>query len=224
MAQGFINGFAGHKLLAHHAHRHVHALADQRLAALGRKAAERIAQAALAVRGHQLAGDEQAPGGGVDEERRALAQVGIPLAVADLVADQRVARGLVGDAQQRLGQAHQRHAFLRRQRELLQQALDDARTPGAGLALAQRPGNAQGQLFGRRCLISRQPGLAQQRGQGLGLGAAGGGGDGSTQGVVQWRAGGKVSERSRGQGGGLRHGGFFRWCCRANVGLARYWR
>jgi hypothetical protein len=97
---------------------------------------------------------QQAPGGGVDEQRRALAQVRIPLAVADLVADQRVARGLVGDAQQRLGQAHQRHAFLRRQRELLQQALHDARTPGAGLALAQRLGNAQGQLLGRRCLIS----------------------------------------------------------------------
>jgi hypothetical protein len=38
-------------------------------------------------------------------------------------------RVAVGDAQQRLGQAHQRHAFLGRQGELLQQALHDARTP-----------------------------------------------------------------------------------------------
>ena len=112
VAQGFVDGFAGHKLLAHHAHGDLNALADQRLAALGRKAAERAPQAAFAVRGHQLAGNQQAPGGGVDEERGALAQVRIPLAVADLVADERVARGFVGNAQQCLGQAHQRHAFL----------------------------------------------------------------------------------------------------------------
>ena len=67
-AQGFVDGFAGHKLLAHHAHGHVHALADQGLAALADQAAERAPQAAFAVRGHQLAGDEQTPGGRIDEQ------------------------------------------------------------------------------------------------------------------------------------------------------------
>ena len=112
VVQGFVNGLTRHELLAHHAHGDLNALADQGLAALGRKAAERAPQAAFAVRGHQLAGDEQTPGGGVDEQRGAFAQVRIPLAIADLVADERVARGFVGDAQQCLGQAHQRHAFL----------------------------------------------------------------------------------------------------------------
>jgi len=106
------NGLARHELLTHHAHGHVHALADQRLAAFANEPPQRCREAALAVRGRELAGQQQAPGGSVDEERGALAQVRIPLAVADLVADERIARGFIGNAQQRLGQAHQRHAFL----------------------------------------------------------------------------------------------------------------
>ena len=39
--QRFGNGFAGHELLAHQAHRHVHAFADQRLAALTDDAVQR---------------------------------------------------------------------------------------------------------------------------------------------------------------------------------------
>jgi hypothetical protein len=77
----------------------------------------------FAVRATSLPVSSRPQDGGVDEQRRALAQVRLPVAVADLVADQRIARGLVGDAQQRLGQAHQRHAFLAGQRELLQQRL-----------------------------------------------------------------------------------------------------
>ena len=47
-----------------------------------------------------------------------------PVAVGDLVADQRVAGGAVGDAQQRFGKAHQRDAFLAGQRVFVDQALD----------------------------------------------------------------------------------------------------
>ena len=55
---------------------------------------------------------------------------------ADLVADQRVAGCGVGDAQQRLGEAHQRHALLARQRIFLDQPLDAA---GARARLAAQP-------------------------------------------------------------------------------------
>ena len=112
VGQRFTNGFARDELLAHHAHGHIDTLADQGFTALADQAPQRSREMAFAVRGDQLASQQQAPGGGVDEERGALAQVGLPLAAADLVADQRIARSLVGDAQQRFGQAHQSHALV----------------------------------------------------------------------------------------------------------------
>ncbi len=54
--------------------------------------------------GDQFAGKQQAPGGGVDEQRRATANMGMPVAVADLVADQRVAGGFIRNTQQRFRQ------------------------------------------------------------------------------------------------------------------------
>ena len=77
------DGLAGDELLAHHAHRQVDALADQRLAALADQArrARRDRPVSLCVR-DQLAGEQQAPGGGVDEQRRAAAQVRLPVAAA----------------------------------------------------------------------------------------------------------------------------------------------
>ena len=61
---------AGHELLAHQAHRPVDALSDQRLAALADQPRESARQARLAVRRDQLAGQQQRPGRGVDEQRR----------------------------------------------------------------------------------------------------------------------------------------------------------
>ncbi len=110
--QRFGNGFSGDELLAHQAHRHVHALADQRLAALADDAVQGAGQAGFVMGRDQLAGKQQAPGRGVDEQRRAAANVRMPVAVADLVADQRVAGGFIRNTQQRFRQAHQRHAFL----------------------------------------------------------------------------------------------------------------
>ena len=94
------------------------------------QAGERGAQALLAAGRDQLAGDQQAPGGGVDEERRALAEMRAPVARAELVADQPVGGGGVGDAQERLGEAHQGDALLAGERELLHQRVD-ARGAGA---------------------------------------------------------------------------------------------
>ena len=98
----------------------------------------------------------------------------VPLAVADLVADQRVARRRIGNAQQRFGQAHQRHAFLRRQRVFLQQALHQAGAPGSGLALAQRLREAHAPaLLGGLRLRRRQARFGEQRRHDFGLGRAG---------------------------------------------------
>ncbi len=54
------------------------------------------------------AGQHQAPGRGVDEARRGLAEMRAPVRRLDLVGDQLVDGLGVGHAQQRLGEAHQR--------------------------------------------------------------------------------------------------------------------
>ena len=112
VGQRFGDGFAGDELLAHQAHRHIDAFTNQRLAALADNAVQRTRQAGFVMGRDQLAGKQQPPGGGVDEQRRAAADMRLPVAVADFVADQGVAGGFVRNAQQRFRQAHQRHALL----------------------------------------------------------------------------------------------------------------
>ena len=77
-------------------------------------------------------GQHQAPRRRVDQQRVGRAEMPLPVAARELVADQQVRRAGVGNAQQRLGDAHQQHAFLRRQVVLLQERFD------AGVALALR--------------------------------------------------------------------------------------
>jgi len=126
---------AGDELLAHEAHGDVDAGADDGLAAAGDQPGQRRAHGLLARRGDELAGEHETPGGGVDEHRRAGADVGAPVAGRELVADERVARGGVGNAQERLGEAHQRYALLARQGILVDKPFDAARArlrPEAG--------------------------------------------------------------------------------------------
>jgi hypothetical protein len=106
-----------------------------------------------------------------------VTEVRAPVATADLVADQRVARRGIGDAQQRLGQAHQRHALLRRQRELLHQALD---RPAARLG-AERDDEAASEVAHGIPPRRRQRRGLEQRGQAVRLGASVRGGDGLAQ-------------------------------------------
>ena len=63
--QGFFDGLAGNELFAEHAHGVVYAFEDERLAAFAHDAGERVAEALAAGRGGELAGYQQAPGGGV---------------------------------------------------------------------------------------------------------------------------------------------------------------
>ena len=178
-----VDVLAGDELLAHHAQAEVDALADQRLAALADEAGDGGGEPALGGRGGELAGDEQAPGGGVDEQRRAVAEVRLPVGRGNLVADQRIARGRIRDAQQRLGEAHEGDALLARERVFL----DQARHAGAAveLLLAQRDDQLARQGLRRLCLGLRQAGRLEQRWQAFGFGPAAGGRDARAQFVLR---------------------------------------
>jgi hypothetical protein len=62
----------------------------------------------------------------------------LPIPRADLVADQCVARRVVGDSQQGLGETHQRHALLARQRVFVDQTLDAATLPLSRITSTRR--------------------------------------------------------------------------------------
>ena len=127
VADRLLDRAAGHELLAHEAHGDVDAGPDDRLAAARDEAGQRRRETLLAGRRHQLSGQHQAPGGRVDEQRGAHAEMRAPVAGRELVADQRVARRGVGDAQKRFREAHQRHPLLARERIFVDEALDPAR-------------------------------------------------------------------------------------------------
>lgn len=129
--QRFLDGAAGDELFAHHPHGQIDAAPDDRFAGAGDEAGQRVAEVAVVDAGGELARNHQPPGGGVDEQRSVATDMGAPVATGDLVADQGVARGVVGNAQQGFGKAHQRHAFLRGEREFLHE-LVHAAALGAG--------------------------------------------------------------------------------------------
>ena len=107
---------------------------------------------------------------------------------ADLVADQPVARGRIRDAQQRLGEAHQRDAFAAVERELEHQRIDAAGVRALG---AHRRGKRRRQRLRPRELVRREARFGDQRADGLTLVGPVGGGDALAQrreGVVRIRA------------------------------------
>ena len=127
-AERLLDGAPQHELLAHDADGAAHRGPDDRLAEPGGEAAEVAGHvcARLGVHVDELAGEHQAEGGGVDEHAVGAAHVAGPVGRADLLSDQGVARGVVGGAQEGLGQAHQRQPLGGAQAELLQEALDNA--------------------------------------------------------------------------------------------------
>jgi hypothetical protein len=168
IAQRLGNGLARNELLAHQLHRQVYPGADHWLARARHEPRQRMAQPGFIDRRHQLSGDHQSPGGGIDEQRAAAAEMGLPVAGRDLVGDQRVARTVVGRAQQRFGQAHQRHSLLARQGVFLHQAFDAA-TP---LLRPHRGDNSDGQRANRCGHIRGQSRSGNERRHAVGLGRA----------------------------------------------------
>ncbi|MND99640.1 hypothetical protein D3C80_920300 [compost metagenome] len=118
----------------------------------------------------------------------------LPVAGADLVADQRITGAFVGDTQQCFGQAHQGHAFLGRQGEFLQQALNDTGAAASALLVAQLFGNAGGQLVGGLGHGGRQACLLQQHRYNFWLRTAVRGGDRRAQYRLRQDAFGKLEE------------------------------
>ena len=160
VAERLGNGATGDELAAEEAHRQVDALPYQRLAALAQHRRQRLLERILGAGIDQLAGDQQSPCGGINEQRRAAAQMRLPVAGADLVANQPVARRRVGDAQQRFGQTHQRDAFAAVERELEHQRIDAA---GLRPRFADTARKRRGGPLDRRALCRGQPCFVDQR-------------------------------------------------------------
>ena len=127
---GLVHVAAEHEVVPELAHRLGDRGADDRLAHALDGAHQHPGQAGLRVAQH-LAGQQQRPGGGIDQRRARLPEMRRPVRGADLVLDQRVDGLAVGHAQQRLGEAHERHALAGREPVLGEEALHD-RGAGAG--------------------------------------------------------------------------------------------
>ncbi len=134
--QRFLDRPSTDELAGQDAHGIKHGLADDGLAAFRDKPAQDILR--LVVETDDAAGEQKAEGRGVDEKRVRLAEMGFPIANAQLVLDQTVAGLGVGNAQQRLGEAEQHHAFLARQPVLLQKSVEPAPARGLPALLAHR--------------------------------------------------------------------------------------
>ncbi len=146
-----VDGFAHHELLAEQGHGEFDAAPDQRLPTPRDEPGQRVAQGRFPAGGDQTAGDHQPPGGGVDEQGFTAPEMSAPVALADFVADQAIHGGVVRNAQQRFGQAHQGDAFLAGQGKFMHQIVHPARA----LALAADGGHQPGGPLGDGARIER---------------------------------------------------------------------
>ncbi len=177
---------AHHELVAHDAHRLAHGEADHRFAGAPDQALEAAGEVAAGILGEidQAPGQHEAPGRCVDQHRFAATEMFLPVGLAELVADQLVGGGLVGDAQQRLGHAHEQHTFLAGQVVLAHERFDHALLAGAQAYARDELGRTRQhqRAFGRR-----QAGLVEQFLDGLGFIARPGCGDTGPGGVGRGR-------------------------------------
>ncbi len=152
-----LDAAAHDELAGEDAHRRGHCLAHHRLAGAGEQPAQRHAEIPLAAAlAQEPAGEHQGPGRGIDQKGVRLAEMAGPVGRCELVADQPVDRSGVGDAQQGLGEAHQRHALGRRERVLVEERVDAAlaepAAPGFRDEALGAPGDARdGIRRQRRC-------------------------------------------------------------------------
>ena len=123
-ARGFAHVASEHELVPELAHRLGDRGADDRLAETPDRFVQRPGQALLRIAEH-LAGQQQRPGGGVDQRRAGVAEVGRPVRRPDLVLDQCIDGFRVRDSQERLGETHERHALACREPVLGEKALHD---------------------------------------------------------------------------------------------------
>ena len=124
--QRFVDRASHHELLGHHLHRLAHGEPHDRFA--GARDDSLVPRFGIArgvdVEARQAARQHQSPRRRVDEQRIRCAEVPLPIAARELVANQQIGRLAVRNPQQRFGDAHQKHAFLRRQIVLMEKRLD----------------------------------------------------------------------------------------------------
>jgi hypothetical protein len=172
---------AHHELVGHQFHRATQRDAhdrlaearDQALVACGRVLCLGVAEA------HELAGQHERPRPGVDQHR-VPAEMPLPVAARELVADEPVGGRRIGNAQQRLGDAHQQHPFVRAEAVFGQELLDAG---GAGPVRAHAF-DPRGRLRGdgaRRLVVRR--GLRGEALERAGLVGEEGGADRSAVGI-----------------------------------------
>ncbi len=197
--QGLADGAPHHELVAHDLHRLPHREPDHRFADAPDQALEGPVHVAPRVVGEvdQVAGEHQAPGRRVHQHRLRLPDVPLPVRLAELVADQRVGGVLVGDAQQRLGHAHQQHAFLAAEVVLAHEGLDHALVAHARAHAPDQRGRGGGDRGG---VAGGHPGLFDEGPDPGGFVRQPVAGDLRAQG--SWRRG-RFAERMVGHGVGI---------------------
>ncbi len=146
------------ELPAQDAHRAGHCLPHHRLALAAHDMAQRGGEAGLRdiFFTKQPSSERQAPGGGIDQDRRAAADVLLPIAGPELVADQTVGGLGVGDPQERLGQAHERDALGGVELVFLKQRLDAEPGCRPGPHLGHQPRRGGRDLRPIRCTKRRR--------------------------------------------------------------------
>ena len=157
--EGLFHVAPQHELLAHYLHGGIHGGAHHRLAELVDHAPQHVGRIAvqLLVQLDDLAGQHQAPGGGIDQGGVALAKMGGPVGAGELVLDEGVGGLCIGDAQQGLCQAHQYDPLLGIQAVLLQEGIDTISRTTLLAYLGDQGAGALGHLL-QRGPIPRQHG------------------------------------------------------------------
>ena len=183
--EGLVDAAAHDEHLPHHPHRGADGLPHERLAGTRDEALEDARFCpGIGVFAHQRAGDDQPPGGGIDQRRIAFAGVLRPIGGADLVADQRIGGFGIGNAQKGFGEAEQRDAFGGVEAILVEEAVDPAFALRGAQIGKQRQRAADDGVAGGG--IERRGG--QQAGQHRGFG-------GAVQGAHRGAGGGKSGSR-----------------------------
>ena len=146
--------------------------ADDRLGAACQQPGDQVVRFfRLRIPLEHLAGQHHRPGRRIDQQMVALANMPGPVGIENLVADQAVGGLRVRHPEQRLGEAHERHALVGGQIILLEQQVDAARhtaliadmgheIPGAGFDPGVLPGREtidgaqplDGRFIGRRAI------------------------------------------------------------------------
>ena len=158
---------AEHELLAHDAHRMLHGIADEGLARARHEPLQIAADIGCRVVAErdEAAGEHQSPGRGIDEKRIRTGRHGAPMLAADLVGDELVRRVGVGNAQQRLGKAHQHHALLGGERVFLHEGVDAALLAAPGPHRGDKLAGEFGDLRGLALIEPRLGGKRAHEGR-----------------------------------------------------------